>query len=84
MKLYVFIYFLDEDRAKTLKSLGRHVSYWKGRKFEYFKNGPFADRSGGMIIFSAGGIEAARAIVADDPLLLENAIHQHWLKEWVP
>jgi len=83
MKLFIFVYLLDEDFEKTKKYLGAHVTYWKSKKFGYFKNGPFADKSGGLIIFSSVGYEQAEKIVASDPLLLGNAIKQYWFKEWV-
>ncbi len=83
MKLYSFIYFLDEDIEKTKKSLGRHITYWKSRKFDYFKNGPFADKTDGLIIFSSGSYKQAQETVAGDPLLTGEAIKKYWLKEWV-
>lgn len=83
MKLFMFVYFLDDDIEKTKKSLGEHITYWKSRKFDYFKNGPFADKSGGLIIFSSGNYDQAQETVADDPLLQGNAIKQYWVKEWV-
>lgn len=83
MKLFVFMYFLVDDIDQTRKTLGAHVKYWKSRKFEYYKNGPFADKSGGLIIFSAGSQEQAEETVNNDPLLLGEAVKQHWLKEWV-
>jgi uncharacterized protein YciI len=83
MKLFSFIYFLNEDIGNTQKFLGKHVTYWKSMKFEYFKNGPFADKSGGLIIYSSGSLEMAREIVANDPLILGNAVKQDWVKEWI-
>ena len=83
MKLFSFTYFLNDDVENTQKFLGKHVKYWKSMKFEYFKNGPFADKSGGLIIFSSGSIEMAQDIVANDPLLLGRTVQQYWLKEWI-
>jgi len=83
MKLFSFIYFLDEDVEKTKQFLGRHVKYWKSKNFSYFKNGPFADKSGGLIIFSAPDHSQAQETVGDDPLLQGKAIKQYWLKEWI-
>lgn len=83
MKMFMFMYLLIEDTEKVKTHLGRHVSYWKNLEFGYFKNGPFADKSGGLIIFSADSRAAAEKIIAQDPLLTGNAIRQYWLKEWV-
>jgi uncharacterized protein YciI len=84
MKLFIFIYFLNDDIERTKQFLGQHIQYWKNHKFEYFRNGPFTDKSGGLIIFSTQGLEEAKEIVAQDPLLMGNAIKQYWLKEWIP
>lgn len=84
MKKYAFIYFLDEDIDTIRKSLGRHIHYWKGLRLDYYANGPFADRSGGLILFSSDSLENAEKIIADDPLVAAKAVRQYWLKEWVP
>lgn len=84
MKLYVFIYFLGDDIERTKQFLGKHIKYWKNHKFAYFRNGPFADKSGGLIIFSTHDMEEAKEVVIQDPLLQGNAIKQYWLKEWIP
>ena len=83
MKTYIFIYFLEEDIEKVRKSLGQHVKYWKNQEFDYYKNGPFTDKSGGLIIFSSDSHEKAEEIISKDPLLKEKAIKQYWLKEWL-
>lgn len=84
MKLFTFMYLLEQDIEKTKQFLGKHVIYWKGMNFDYFKNGPFADKSGGLIIFSAADEERAKNTIAEDPLLAGGAIKQYWLKEWIP
>ena len=83
MKTYMFIYFLSTDMDKVRQNLGRHVKYWKSREFAFYKNGPFADKSGGLILFSAADDGQAQAIVAQDPLIQEEVLTQYWLKEWV-
>jgi hypothetical protein len=83
MKTYVFMYILTEDIDAIQKCLGLHISYWKGLSLEYYKNGPFADKSGGLIIFSAGDAKRAEDILQNDPLITEKAVVNYWLKEWV-
>ena len=82
MKIYMFMYILTDDLDKVRKILGHHVGYWKGLELDYFKNGPFADKSGGLILFSAADADAAEEILGKDPLLQGNAVNQYWLKEW--
>lgn len=84
MKKYVFIYFLEGNIDIIRNSLGQHILYWKNLKLEYYANGPFADKTGGLIIFSADSPEKAGNIVAADPLVRAGAVKQYWLKEWVP
>ena len=77
------MYFLSSDMKKIHQSLGAHVNYWRKGNFAYFKNGPFADKSGGLIIFSATDEKQAEKTIAGDPLLQGKAIQQFWLKEWI-
>ncbi|HHO47973.1 MAG TPA: hypothetical protein ENN06_05920 [Desulfobacteraceae bacterium] len=83
MRKYAFIYFLGEDIDTIRNSLGQHVRYWKGLGLDYYVNGPFADRSGGLIVFSSDSPEKAGKIIAQDPLVKAGAVGQYWLKEWV-
>jgi len=83
MKTYMFMYILADEIDKIKKNLGQHVGYWKGLDLEYFKNGPFADKSGGLIIFSAADDDAAEEIISRDPILFDKTVDHYWLKEWV-
>ena len=85
MRLYTFIYFLGEDLEKVKESLGDHITYWRKRKkeLEFFRNGPFADKSGGLIIFSSSGFYEAEKLVNNDPLITEKVLKNYWLKEWI-
>lgn len=83
MKTFVFMYILTDEIEVIQKSLGRHISYWKGLDLAYYKNGPFADKSGGLIIFSAVDIKEAEGVVSKDPLLTEKAVANYWIKEWI-
>lgn len=83
MKTYMFMYILGDDIDTVTKNLGQHVRYWKDLGLEYYKNGPFADKSGGLIIFTVTSHAEAERILAKDPLIKEKAIEQYWLKEWV-
>lgn len=84
MALFMFSYQMH-NRPEQIKStvLG-HVSYWKSQTFEYYKGGPYADRSGGMIIFTAPGIAEARSIIEKDPFMKNGIVDTHVLKEWKP
>jgi len=83
MKTFVFMYILTDEIEVIQKSLGRHIKYWKSLDLPYYKNGPFADKSGGLIIFSAADKKEAEDIVSNDPLLNEKAVADYWIKEWI-
>jgi uncharacterized protein YciI len=59
-----------------------HIQYWRAANHPEFVGGPFADHTGGLISFAAPSLEAALAIVEQDPFVLENVIEQKWIKEW--
>ena len=77
------MYLLVEDIEQVKSCLGKHVNYWKSLPLESYTNGPFADKTGGLIIFSAEGLDTAERIVESDPLITENGVQQYWLKEWI-
>lgn len=83
MRKYAFIYFLGENIDTIKKNLGQHIHYWKGLELDYYANGPFADKSGGLILFSSDNLANAGKIITDDPLVKAKAVQQYWLKEWV-
>ena len=75
--------FATDDIEVIQKSLGRHIKYWKGLDLASYKNGPFTDKSGGLIIFSAVDKKEAEDVVSTDPLLTEKAVVDYWIKEWI-
>ena len=77
------MYLLSEDTEKIKKTLGGHVKYWQRLELAHYRNGPFADKSGGLIIFSVENDDRAKEIIAADPLVLGGALQQFWLKEWI-
>ncbi|MBF2036272.1 MAG: hypothetical protein IGR92_12550 [Leptolyngbyaceae cyanobacterium T60_A2020_046] len=56
--------------VKTLIEQGHHA-----------KTGYWAERGGGMLLFQAESMEAARAIVAADPLVQNHCV-EYELHEW--
>lgn len=60
----------------------RHAAYWRGRLLRGYRGGPFADRSGGLIMFEVESAEEATRLVASDPFVTERLIAMSWLKQW--
>jgi uncharacterized protein YciI len=80
-----FVYFyLNRASPEMRRVVPAHVQYWKGASLADYVGGPFADRTGGLISFSAPDLAAANGVVADDPFTQEDLISEGWLKEWVP
>lgn len=45
------------------------------------KSGYWAERGGGMLLFEADSLDAAKAIVAQDPLIQNNCVN-YQIHEW--
>ncbi|MBU0673397.1 MAG: YciI family protein [Proteobacteria bacterium] len=83
MSTYVFIYFMVDDVETVKRHLGAHVKYWKSLKLDSLRNGPFTDKSGGLIMFNAASPQIARERIELDPFVTEKVLKEYWLKEWV-
>jgi hypothetical protein len=79
-----YLYWMkdDPDRVRTIAP--QHASYWRDLGLPGYVGGPFADRSGGLITFEAGSLEAAERIVAADPFVREELLDSSVLKQWMP
>lgn len=82
-KKYVYFYFMKIEREKIMQVAPQHVSYWKGLKISGYLGGPFADKSGGLITFSANNLEEAEKFVNKDPFFTEDLLSDRWIKEWI-
>ena len=80
---FVYFYFNRNEPERIRQVVPAHVAYWKSAGLAGYMGGPFADRSGGLISFSAGSLEEANEIVSQDPFVTENLIEQKWIKEWI-
>ncbi|MBI4672062.1 MAG: hypothetical protein HY741_10410 [Chloroflexi bacterium] len=84
MKRFAYFYFNRGAPDEIRQVVPAHVKYWKTVSASEYRGGPFADRTGGLIIFSASNLDEATAIVEQDPFALEGLLEQKWLKEWLP
>ena len=84
MSLFAFSYQMRNRPEQIKTSVSGHVTYWKGQTFEYYKGGPYADRSGGMIVFSAPSMTEAQDIIEKDPFMKDGIVESYMLKEWKP
>ena len=68
---------------KLQTAIPAHIAYWEKMAPEAFSDGPFRDRTGGLIIFPAEDREAAENICNKDPYIKEDLITEYWVKEWL-
>jgi uncharacterized protein YciI len=83
MNRYAFFYFMKEDPQAVRAAVPRHIDYWKALAPADYLGGPFADRSGGLITFSAPNEAEAESFVSSDPFVTAGVLSQRWLKPWV-
>jgi uncharacterized protein YciI len=83
MKRFLYFYLMRETPTAIRQVVPRHVQYWHSRDVPDYMGGPFADRTGGLITFTATSLDDAQQIIMDDPFVREQLIEQSWIKEWL-
>jgi uncharacterized protein YciI len=81
---FIYFYFNLNEPEKIRRVVPAHIQYWKTTNLKSYSGGPFSDRSGGLISFSALSLEEATEIILQDPFIQEDLIEQKWIKEWMP
>lgn len=84
MKTFVYFYLNYGAPAEIGASVPLHVAYWRVAAVANYRGGPFADRSGGLILFAAADLQKATDIMLQDPFVLRGLVGEKWLKEWTP
>jgi uncharacterized protein YciI len=74
---------MKNEPEKIKQVVQSHIAYWKDLNLNNSLDGPFADRSGGLITFDAVNLDEATHLVSNDPFIRNNLIEKKWLKEWV-
>ncbi len=75
------LYMLDPEKNKVV--LPRHIEYLDrlDKEGKVFARGPFADGSGGLVVYIAESLEEAAALAENDPHVVEK-VRRLELKEW--
>jgi uncharacterized protein YciI len=81
-KQFVFFYFFNATPERLMEVVPAHRDYWDEIGPAEYSGGPFADRDGGMILFSAVSHEEAERIARGDPFVTEGIIGQSWVRQW--
>ena len=79
---FAYLYFMADEPERVGTTAPLHAAYWRELQQADYAGGPFADRSGGLITFTAADIEEAEAAVRSDPFITEGLITDRWLKRW--
>jgi uncharacterized protein YciI len=83
VKHFLYFYLMRKTPTAIRQVVAAHVQYWRSRDVPGYMGGPFADRTGGLITFSAASLDDAQHIIVDDPFVREQLIEQSWIKEWL-
>jgi hypothetical protein len=79
-----YLYFMTDEPQRIATVAPAHATYWRDRALPGYLGGPFADRSGGLIIFDVPDRERAEQLVSADPFVRQNLLAHCWIKEWTP
>lgn len=80
MKKFVYYYTMKNHPEKIREAAPRHASYWRPLKKT---GGPYADFSGGIILFDAVEKDDAGLMVQQDPFVIEDVLHEYRLIEFL-
>ena len=83
-KKFIYFYLMKNMPDKIGPTIRLHIEYWKKKDLTNYSGGPFADRTGGLIIYDSPDIGKAIQIADEDPFNGHNVIESKWIKEWIP
>jgi uncharacterized protein YciI len=81
---FVYFYLMKEEPDRIGAAVPSHVEFWQGSGLPGYTGGPFADKSGGLVMFEASTLEEATAIANRDPFVVQDVVDSRWVKEWMP
>ena len=82
-QIFVFCYFMKFEPAKLKTLIPEQIEFWQKHAPSTFTGGPFKDRSGGMLTFSAPDLSAAEEICKGDPFVKSGLVEEYWVREWL-
>jgi uncharacterized protein YciI len=81
---FVSFYPMRDEPDRGRAAVPRHVSHWRGLGLPGYLGGPFADRTGGLIVFETEDTSRAAAAVNSDPFVQDRLLEAYWLEQWIP
>ena len=84
MPLFVVILKFTDDRERLLANRPVHREYLRSmlEQGKLVETGPFADDSGGMVVYEAEDRAAVEEILANDPYRPANVVVHYDIYEW--
>ena len=84
MPQFAYLYFMTEDPSRVRHLAPLHSTYWRRLRLRHYAGGPFGDRTGGLITFTAEDDERSHRAIPADPFVREHVVSRSWLKRWEP
>jgi uncharacterized protein YciI len=81
---FAYFYLMRDEPDRVRATVPRHVSHWRSLGLTGYVGGPFADRTGGLIMVETDRLGDAQHAVDEDPFVKEGLLDAYWIKEWVP
>lgn len=79
---FAYFYFMTDDPDRVRRFAPDHAAYWHELHLDGYQGGPFADRSGGLIVFTAESVDRANRLVTEDPFVRHGLLESRWVKQW--
>jgi hypothetical protein len=73
-----YLYWMKDDPGRVRTVAPEHAAYWRNLGLPGYVGGPFADRSGGLIIFDADSLERATDSSPPIPSCRRNCWRVRW------
>jgi uncharacterized protein len=80
----VYFYLLKNEPDRVRSIAPGHARYWQDAALPGYQGGPFADRTGGLVMFDCESSQHATELAATDPFVVEGLAESGWVKEWLP
>jgi uncharacterized protein YciI len=81
--LFAFYYSMKFEPHALKTAIPAHIAYWEKHAPDNFFDGPFKDRSGGLVIFPAADQAMAEDICRNDPYVTEGLVTDFQVREWL-
>ena len=78
----IIVYCDDKDRVRSFRPAHREYLGKLRSEGKIAMSGPFADDSGALIVYETESLEAARALLQEDPFNKAGVFQSYELKEW--